>query len=165
MRFQGEPIVMGHTFKIRQATAADAKRLNELHTRSVTELCKDHDAPELVADWLKHRTPNGYLLGIERGEMVVALEGERIVGFGHAVPSEILAVYVDPERARHGVGGVLLQGITMARSSDQGAIRLDATLNAQGFYEKAGVVEVEPKTVRRNDVFIPVIAMELRGEI
>ncbi len=166
VRFQGEPIGMEHTFKIRQATAADAERIHELHTRSVKELCKDHYAPELIAGWLKNRIPNGYLPGIARGEMFVAVEGERIVGFGHAVPGEILAVYVGLERARHGVGrGLLAHGITMARSGYQGAIRLDATLNAQSFYEKAGFVEVERKTVRRNDVFIPVIAMELRSEI
>src|SRR5258705_5158315 len=117
------------TLIIRQATSRDAERIHELHTNSVKALCKDHYSPEQITGWLKNRTPQGYLSGIERGEMFVVVEGERIVGFGHAVPGEVVAVYVDPERARHGVGRVLLaEGIIRARNGHQGAVRLDATL-------------------------------------
>jgi GNAT superfamily N-acetyltransferase len=98
--------------------------------------------------------------------MFVVRDGERIVGFGHAVPGEVVAVYVDPERTKQGVGrAILAEGITRARSRQQRAVRLDAMLNAWTFYKKAGFVEVERKTVRRNDVFLPVIVMELRDEI
>ena len=157
---------MSQILTIRQATSGDANRIRELHTSSVQALCKDHYSPEQIAGWLKNRTPQGYLPGIERGEMFVAVDEGRIVGFGHAVPGEVVAVYVAPECIRHGVGrSILTEGITRARSGHQGAIRLNATLSAQGFYEKAGFVEVERKTVRRNDVFLPVIVMELKDEI
>jgi len=153
-------------FTIQQATEEDANQIHEMHTSSVKALCKDHYSSEQIAGWLKNRTPQGYLSGIERGEMFVVVEGKRIVGFGHAVPGEVMAVYVDPERARLGVGrAILAEGLKRARSGHQRAIRLDATLNARDFYKKAGFVEVEPKTVRRNDVLLPVIVMELRGEI
>ena len=157
---------MGSTFKIRKATAADAKQIHELHTRSVRELCKGYYTPEQITGWLKNRTPNGYIPGIERGEMFVAVERNQIVGFGHAVPAEILAVYVAPEYIRQGVGTVLLtHGISLARLVSQGAVRVDATLNAQGFYAQAGFVETERKFVQRNDVSLPVIVMELHDEI
>ena len=98
--------------------------------------------------------------------MFVVVEGERILGFGHAVPGEVVAVYVAPEWAKQGVGrAILTEGIVRARSGHQGAVRLDATLNAREFYKKAGFVEVEQKTVGRNDVLLPVIVMELRDEI
>src|SRR5439155_25525451 len=133
---------------------------------SVKALCKDHYSLEQITGWLKNRTPQGYLPGIERGEMFVAVNERRIVGFGHAVPGEVVAVYVEPEWTRHGVGrAILAEGITRARGGHQGAIRLDATLNAQEFYKKAGFVEVEWKTVRRNDMLLPIIVMELRDEI
>jgi ribosomal protein S18 acetylase RimI-like enzyme len=94
------------------------------------------------------------------------VEGERLVGFGHAVPGEVMAVYVAPERARQGVGqAILTEGITRARSGHRGTVRLDATLNAQGFYEKAGFIEVERKVVKRNDVLLPLMVMELKGGI
>ena len=157
---------MSQMFTIQQATAEDANQIHELHTSSVKALCTGHYSLEQIAGWLKNRTPQGYLPGIEREEMFVVLEGERIVGFGHAMPGEVVAVYVDPERARLGAGrAILAEGIKRARSGHQGAVRLDATLNAQGFYEKAGFVEVGRKMVRRNDVFLSVIVMELRDEI
>ncbi len=153
-------------FTIRQATANDAEQIHELHTNSVTTLCKDHYSPEQIIEWLRNRTPQGYLPGIERGEMFVVVEAEQIVGFGHAVPGEVIAVYVAPERARQGVGqAILTEGITRARNGHRGAVRLDATLNAQGFYERAGFVEVEQKVVKRNEVLLPLIVMELKDGI
>jgi GNAT superfamily N-acetyltransferase len=166
VRFHGGPIIVGGTFRIRHATTGDADRIHDLHTRSVTELCREHYTSEQIAGWLSNRTPHGYLPGITREEMFVAVEGAQIVGFGHVMPGEILAVYVDPARAGQGVGKLLLaHGIETARKGHHGVIRLDATLNAKGFYEKAGFVEVERKLVRRNAVLLPVIVMELRGEI
>jgi putative acetyltransferase len=121
---------VGSTFRIRQATVGDAHRLHELHTRSVTELCREYYTAEQMAGWLRHRTPDGYLPDLARGEMFVAVEGAQIVGFGHAVSGEILAVYVDPERAGQGVGTRLLaHGIKTARQRHHEAIRVDATLN------------------------------------
>ncbi len=157
---------MSPTLIIRQATRSDAGRIHELHTDSVMGLCRDHYSPEQITGWLKNRAPQGYLAGIERGEMFVVVEGEQIVGFGHAVPGEVMAVYVDPERVRRGVGqAILVEGITRARKGHHGAVRLDATLNAQNFYEKAGFVEVERKVVKRNEVLLPLVVMELRDEI
>ena len=157
---------MGDTFEVRRATAADANQIHELHTRSVRELCKGHYTLEQITGWVKNRTPNGYLSGIKRGEMFVAVEGAMIVGFGHAVPGEIRAVYVASEYIRQSVGTLMLaHGIHMARYGSQGIIRLDSSLNAQEFYTQAGFVETGRKSVQRNDVFLPVISMELQDKI
>lgn len=157
---------MEYVFMIRSATPEDAERIDELHTRSVQALCKDHYSSEQITGWLQNRTPQGYLPGIERSEMFVVVEKEHIVGFGHAVPGEVVAVYVAPEWAKRGVGRAILEeGIRRARSRHQGAIRLDATLNAEEFYKKAGFIEVERKTVRRSNMLLPVIVMELRNDI
>ena len=143
---------------IRQATADDAGRIHEIHTQSVRTLCKGHYSSEQIAGWLKNRSPQGYLPGIGRGEMFVATDGISVLGFGQAIPGEIHAVYVAPEYAKQGVGILLLeQALTAARAGSQGDVYLEATLNAQGFYKKAGFVELERSTVRRNEVLLPVI--------
>ena len=145
---------------IRQATVDDAGRIHEIHTQSVRTLCKGHYSSEQIAGWLKNRSPQGYLPGIGRGEMFVATDGLSILGFGQAIPGEIHAVYVAPEYAKQGVGILLLeQALTAARAGSQRDVYLEATLNAQGFYKKAGFVELERSTVRRNDVLLPVIRM------
>ena len=145
---------------IRQATSDDAGRIHEIHTQSVRTLCKGHYSSEQIAGWLKNRSPQGYLPGIGRGEMFVATDGISVLGFGHAIPGEIHAVYVAPEYAKQGVGILLLeQALTAARAGSQGDVYLEATLNAQGFYKKAGFVELGRSTVRRNDVLLPAIRM------
>jgi GNAT superfamily N-acetyltransferase len=150
-------------FRIIKATSDDANQIHELHTRSVRELCKDHYSTEQIDGWLKQRTPGGYLPGIEAGEMFMALNGRQIVGFGHAVPGEILAVFVAPEFIRQGAGALLLEhGIEIALSGQKGPIRLEATLNAKEFYEKAGFAEIERISVQRGEALLPVIRMELR---
>jgi putative acetyltransferase len=154
---------MASRFKIRTAVGDDAVRIHELHTRSVRELCKDEYSDEQINGWLNHRTPDGYLPGIKAKEMFVAISAGLVVGFGHAVPGEIWAVYEAPEFSKQGVGSLILKhGIDVAQSDHQGSIYLDSTLNARGFYEKKGFVEIERALVRHGDVLLPVVKMELR---
>jgi GNAT superfamily N-acetyltransferase len=149
-------------FRIVKAVAGDAARIHQLHLRSVRALCKDHYSITQIDNWLKHRTPEGYLPGIEAGEMFLALCGQEIAGFGHAELGEILAVFVAPEFIRQGVGTLLLRhGLEIARSGHQSPIRLDSTLNAHDFYQKAGFMEIERTSVRRGEALLPVIRMEL----
>lgn len=151
---------MQQTVGIRQATTADAERIHEIHTQSVKTLCKEHYSSEQIAGWLKNRSPQGYLPGIGRGEVFVATDGLSILGFGQAIPGEIHAIYVAPAYAKQGVGILLLaQALTAARAGSQRDVYLESTLNAQDFYKRAGFVEVERSTVRRNDVLLPVIRM------
>ncbi len=151
---------MQQTVGIRQATTADAERIHEIHTQSVKTLCKEHYSSEQLAGWLKNRSPQGYLPGIGKGEVFVATDGLSIFGFGQAIPGEIHAIYVVPEYAKQGVGILLLeQALTAARAGSQRDVYLESTLNAQDFYKRAGFVEVERSTVRRNDVLLPVIRM------
>jgi putative acetyltransferase len=149
-------------FKIIKAAAGDATRIYLLHLWSVRELCKDSYSEEQISGWLKHRSPEGYLPGIEAGEMFLAMSGQEIAGFGHAAPGEILAIFVAPEFAGRGAGTLLLRhGIDIACSGYQGPICLESTLNAREFYKKNGFVEMERISVRRGEALLPVIRMEL----
>jgi hypothetical protein len=47
-----------------------------------------------------------------------------------------------------------------ARREPEGPVRLEATLNARDFYERAGFREVRRSTVKRNHVDVPVVVME-----
>ena len=153
---------MTQTLTIRQATDGDACRIHALHTQSVRALCKDHYSPEQISGWLKNRSPQGYLPGIGNGEMFVAETSSQIVGFGHATPGEIHAIYVAPESTQQGVGSLLLAHvIKKARAGSHQDVCLEATLNAQDFYKKAGFVEVEQSMVKRNNTLLPVVRMIL----
>jgi predicted N-acetyltransferase YhbS len=148
---------------IRQATEADAPRLHELHTSSVRTLCSRHYAPEIIDGWLQNRSPHGYLPPIQRGDIFVAEFGSTIVGFGEAVPGVIVAVYVDPSAIERHVGSAIMQhALKIARTEHAGPVRLEATLNAVGFYEHFGFRPLERSSLQRGLITVPIILMELR---
>ena len=105
---------------IRPARREDAPRLHELHTAAVRSLCAPHYSPEIVEGWLKGRNPQGYLSPIERGAMFVAEFHDRVIGFGEAVKSVVIAVYVDPAAAGRGVGRMILcRALEIARREQE----------------------------------------------
>jgi GNAT superfamily N-acetyltransferase len=125
-------------------------------------LCSGHYPADVIEAWLANRAPDAYLGPIDRGALFVAERDGRVVGFGEAAAGTIIAVYVDPAEVRHGIGTAILRhAVSMARRGHDGPLRLEATLNARDFYERAGFREVRRSPVRRNDVDIPVVVMEM----
>jgi len=146
---------------IRGACASDARDMHELHARAVDAFCRGHYSNEQVKVLLIGRTPEGYLPAIERGEMFVTESDGRMVGFGHATQGEVQALFVDPGWAGRGVGSALLRhAIGLAARGHEGPIQLTSTLNAVGFYEAHGFVELEPKELNKHGVALPFILME-----
>jgi GNAT superfamily N-acetyltransferase len=146
---------------IRPARSEDALRLHQLHTASVRALCVGHYSSDVIEAWLGNRTPSGYLGPIERGALFVAERAGRVVGFGEASPGTVIAVYVDPAEVLQGIGSAILRhAVAVAHKGNDGPIRLEATLNARDFYERAGFREVKRSTVKRNQVDVPVVVME-----
>lgn len=132
--------------QIRRAEPADAPAIHHLHTRSVQTLCRSHYTPAQTAGWIGRRQPAGYLPAIEREEMFVAEIAGKLVGFGHAVVGEIVAIFVDPDWTGRGVGRQLLtHALALAQGGNDHPVWLEATLNARTFYERCGFRMVEQK--------------------
>jgi ribosomal protein S18 acetylase RimI-like enzyme len=116
----------------------------------------------VIDGWLSDRRPQGYLPPIQRGDIFVAEYSPRIVGFGEAVPGVVIAIYVDPIAVNRGVGSVIMRhALEIAQSGQAGRVRLEATLNAVGFYRRFGFHEVERSSVRRGQIAVPCVVMEL----
>ena len=145
---------------VRAAMDADAQAICSLHLSAVRALCARHYAPEIIEGWLRGRVPEGYLPGIRAGSMFVAEADAKVVGFGQSKPGEVLAVFVEPAFAGRGLGSVLLARALSDAGADKGAVRVESTINAVGFYERHGFHVVAQGTQRRNDVDVPVVVME-----
>jgi len=123
---------------LRPARQGDGQSVFDLTWMSVT-LAKDHYPPDVIASWMGERTPAFYEKLIANGLMVVAEQGGTIVGFVDAEPGEVTRLFVQPGVSGRGLGGHLLQiGIEQARRGHKGPIKVEATLNAVGFYERYG---------------------------
>ena len=76
---------------------------------------------------------------IAGGRMMVAEEAGRILGFVDAEPGEVTRLFLLPEAAGAGLGRRLLQvGLDQARRGHVGPIKVEATINAEGFYQRHG---------------------------
>lgn len=126
---------------IRHALPQDAEDICQVHHRSVEALAASHYTPRRIELWTRGMTPQVITerLPREQAQCLVAQCGEAVQGFGIILGNEIRAVYVDPQAARQGLGRGLLQGLeNIGKAQGQNTFLLNASLNAQGFYEAMG---------------------------
>lgn len=136
--------------EIREATAADAPALCDVHVASITGLGPEAYDDRQVEAWARGREPGDYPIETDETHVLVAEREDRVVGFGwlkpaaddyveHDVDAEITAVYVHPNVAGEGIGSGIYERLE-ARARDAGATSLGlwASRNAVAFYEAHG---------------------------
>jgi GNAT superfamily N-acetyltransferase len=149
---------------IRIALPDDALAIHNLHTRSVRGLCARDYPKEVIEGWLLGRSPDGYK-GIAKKEMYVFEESGAICGFSHVFPTRGVALFVDPNHARRGVGRSLFEhALALIRASGAIPIPFEATITALPFYLKMGCTEVRRSFVEKNHVKVETVLMQLPGK-
>ena len=100
--------------RIRRAVPADAGEIWAIRTRAILHGCASHYPPGDLAAWAARATPATCADAIATRHVVVALGADGgLAGFAQLDPQEgtVEAVYVDPDRARRGVGRALLSAL------------------------------------------------------
>ncbi|MEG0858765.1 MAG: GNAT family N-acetyltransferase [Pseudomonas sp.] len=129
------------TYTLRPAQPGDGQAVFDVTQHSINALSNGLYSPEQLRGWMGERTSAFYEQLIQQGQMVVALQQDRIVGFVDAEPGEVTRLFLLREVAGIGLGEHLLQiGIEKARGPGIDVIKVESTLNAQGFYQKHGFV-------------------------
>jgi putative acetyltransferase len=149
---------------IRNALPSDIEEIYRVHQSSILEICSKSYSDEIVQEWVRNRSPQGYLPAIGRGEMFVATNLQKIVGFGHSVSGEIKAIFTDPNHANQGIGKILMEEALIRAKANCKEVLLEATLNAEKFYSKYGFIKTGESMARIGSVDIPVIRMRLHLE-
>ncbi|MGB5870037.1 MAG: GNAT family N-acetyltransferase [Albidovulum sp.] len=125
---------------LRSGQPGDGRTLFEV-TGAAVDLAASHYPPEVIANWMHNRSPAYYEERLSTGHIVIAERGGAALGFVQAVPGEVTRLFVRPEAAGQGLGARLLAlGVKLACDGAPRAITLEATLNAQAFYERLGFV-------------------------
>ena len=126
---------------IRRARIDDAAAICDVHRAAVRGICRESYSAQQIEIWSELLTPDRYSEPLRNQVIFVAEEEQKIVGFSQMDPGEevVLAVYVAPSAVRKGIGGALLSRLE-AEAIDRGIrkLALDATLNAEPFYEQLG---------------------------
>lgn len=136
--------------KIRKAQPEDCYSIAIVHVEAVKGIDTTLYTPEEIQAWSVPRKPESYAEAISSKEFVVAEDGD-IVGFGvlNQETAEVEAVYVTPGVGRRGIGREILRKLEQKASAlGLKALRLNASLNAAPFYEKAGYVAQERSKYR-----------------
>lgn len=132
------------TINMRPARPGDGQAVFDVTQASVRELAKSHYSEGQIAGWMGERTAQTYEKLIARESMVVAEHNGRIVGFVDAEPGEVTRLFLLSDAAGSGLGSKLLEiGIAKARLNHDGPIRVESTLNAEGFYARHGFRPIE----------------------
>jgi N-acetylglutamate synthase-like GNAT family acetyltransferase len=136
---------------IRKARREDAPVIAGVHAAAVGGIRTALYTPAEIRAWAVPKRPESYEESIGSKEFFVAEEGGAIVGFGvlNRESAEIEAVYVSPGAGRRGIGLEILRKLEeRARANGIGELRLNASLNAVPFYERAGYVAQERSKYR-----------------
>ncbi len=146
--------------RVRRARLEDARRIRDLHVRSIRVLCRRHYTPRQIAAWSGGRRPAGYRRAMTSGNQVmfVAEDGRTLVGFASIGGGHVYALYVHARRPRAGIGARLLAEVERhARRRRIARLTLDATLNALPFYRAQGYRVVRRRAVRFGRVRVPAV--------
>ena len=135
---------MNEHASLRPARPGDGQAAFDVTQTSVRQLAKGHYSAEQIAGWMGGRTADTYEALIAKGLMVVAEQDGRIVGFVDSEPGEVTRLFLLADAAGSGLGKRLLEiGIKNARQGHDGPIKVESTVNAEGFYRRHGFHTVE----------------------
>jgi GNAT superfamily N-acetyltransferase len=149
-----------------RAQPDDRHGICRVQKAAITILCGAHYTPEEVEAWVGPKQPDDYLQAIREEIVLVAKDGDAIVGFGQMAKgdSRISALYVDPNHLHGGIGSMLLNRLEQeARDLGSSVVRLEAPLNAVSFCLARGFSSQGEALRRvRSGVSVPCVQMEKR---
>ena len=125
---------------IRLARPADLAAIATVHAASVRALCAGHYPPQAIEQWLAP-SPGLYDRLLRSSTVYVAERAGRVLAFAavRLATREVRAMYVSPGATGDGLGlRLMLRLERVARALGIAELRLSATLNAVGFYERLG---------------------------
>lgn len=148
--------------QIRRATLEDTGSLYGIHVDAVTQLCAASYSEAQIKGWFLGRTKDIYLGAIKSNMIWIAVAAGRPLGFTEFLPGEVSSLFVASDAAGQGVGSRLFQfALQRAQIGSRGVIKVEATTNAVGFYERYGFVPQGVGCLKRDSGFnIETVIME-----
>ena len=126
---------------IRKATKEDAQEIFTLRNDSIRSELVGHYPAEIISLWTAGETPSDRFCKTVKGSFFVAeIEGAAIAcGALDIVSGKLDAIFVSHKYLREGFGRKMLEFLErLAVEVGLPSLHLEATLNAEGFYQRLG---------------------------
>ena len=136
---------------LRDARPDDVPALRRLYDAAVRALGPARYAPDAVASWAAFSDDDRFPAFILDAHTLVAEDATGPVGFAGVDDDGLVAsLYVRPDRARQGIGALLL-GAVLERAAARGVRRFEtrASALARPLFERFGFTVVAPEVVER----------------
>ncbi len=126
---------------VRYAKDEDCHVIYNLHIASIKHYCAAVYSKSAITSWIKLKTPDEYKNNQPNKLVIVAEEGDEILGFGilNVEKKSIESLYIKPHMAGKGIGAILIKKIeAIAQIKDIGELTLYSTINSVSFYHHMG---------------------------
>ncbi|MFK3775025.1 GNAT family N-acetyltransferase [Pseudomonas sp. NPDC089406] len=145
-----------NSISIRAGALEDAEEIFRIHKDSVVSLCAAEYKSEQIAMWLDGRSAETYVEAIVGGNLWLA-QGRLIYGFVEIDGHEISKLFIRGSMAGQGIGKQLLElALEKICSAGYSTAYLEATLNAEKFYERFGFRKIGEGTFTRGNRPVPI---------
>lgn len=154
--------------KIRKAALQDAEQIHRAHMSSIKSICSKHYDADLIKAWGGREFNRDVRENaIENDYVWVVLKGETVEGFLHMTigtdSAAIEGLYLSPNVSGTGKGNLVLKkAIDVCTQEGVEVIRLNSTVNARAFYERAGFSVREAEVVTVAGMPLNSYSMQLR---
>ncbi len=151
---------------LRKARYEDISEMQRIFADTIAAVCKDDYSPEQLRVWISGiHNHHRWEKMVREQYCVVALEGERLIGFGSLEGgSYVDFLYVHKDYLRDGVASVLI-GELLAEAARQRTLVVSAHVSktARAFFERHGFAVIRENTKVVHGVEIKNFAMSRQG--
>ncbi|MCB8823438.1 GNAT family N-acetyltransferase [Microvirga rosea] len=124
---------------IRAAGVVDAEAIGQVVLSALRSSNAKDYTPEIIARVAESFSPAGMATLMARCEVLVAVEGPRIVGTASLDGKVVRTVFVAPDCQGKGVGAALMRELDrLARAKGNTTLAVPSSVTAEGFYAKLG---------------------------
>ncbi|SFU33156.1 Acetyltransferase (GNAT) domain-containing protein [Methylobacterium sp. 174MFSha1.1] len=126
-------------FTIRPALRDDAAEISRVVLSALHGSNARDYGPETIARFARNFTPDGITAQIAERQVLVAMEGGRLVGTASRDGHVVRAVFVAPDAQAGGIGRALMAAVERAaEEAGVATLTLQSSLTATGFYNRLG---------------------------
>jgi RimJ/RimL family protein N-acetyltransferase/GNAT superfamily N-acetyltransferase len=137
----------GGSYTLRDGRPDDGAAILRVHRRAILALARADYTEKETRSWAAKLVPEGYGKAMTEGGEIFEVafdEAGRVIAFCSRREDEVVALFVDPDWARQGLGSVLLRRAEAAiAAAGHRRARIGASRTGQRFYESHGYRLVE----------------------